>query len=70
MLYSADDRAYLDFFAGAGALNYGHNNPVLKSRLMAYLANDGIIHSLDMWTEAKADFLRAFRDFVLISPRP
>lgn len=66
MLYSADNRSYLDFFAGAGALNYGHNNPVLKSRLMAYLAEDGIIHSLDMWTEAKADFLRAFRDHVLL----
>jgi diaminobutyrate-2-oxoglutarate transaminase len=66
MLYSADGRAYLDFFAGAGALNYGHNNPFLKSRLMAYLAGDGIIHSLDMWTEAKADFLRAFRDLVLL----
>jgi diaminobutyrate-2-oxoglutarate transaminase len=66
LLYSADDHAYLDFFAGAGALNYGHNNPLLKSRLMAYLAEDGIIHGLDMWTEAKADFLRAFRDLVLI----
>ena len=65
-LYSADERAYLDFFAGAGALNYGHNNPILKSRLMAYLAGDGIIHSLDMWTEAKGEFLRAFRDLVLI----
>jgi len=66
MLYSAENRAYLDFFAGAGALNYGHNNPLLKSELMEYLANDGIIHSLDMMTEAKASFLQAFRDLVLI----
>ena len=29
-LYDEDGRGYLDFFAGAGALNYGHNNPVLK----------------------------------------
>ena len=28
-LYSEDGREYLDFFSGAGALNYGHNNPVL-----------------------------------------
>jgi diaminobutyrate-2-oxoglutarate transaminase len=27
-----EGRCYLDFFAGAGALNYGHNNPVLKRR--------------------------------------
>lgn len=66
MLYSADNRAYLDFFAGAGALNYGHNNPLLKTHLMEYLAGDGIIHSLDMMTEAKAGFLRAFRDLVLM----
>ena len=66
ILYSADNRAYLDFFAGAGALNYGHNNPLLKSHLIDYLANDGVIHSLDMMTEAKADFLQAFRDLVLI----
>jgi len=25
-LYDEDGNAYLDFFAGAGALNYGHNN--------------------------------------------
>lgn len=64
-LYSADGRAYLDFFAGAGALNYGHNNPVLKSRLFEYLHRDGVTHSLDMMTEAKASFLRTFRDVVL-----
>src|SRR5262245_44874673 len=66
MLYSTDNRAYLDFFAGAGALNYGHNNPLLKTHLMEYLAGDGIVHSLDMMTEAKAGFLRAFRDLVLM----
>ncbi|HUH38778.1 MAG TPA: aminotransferase class III-fold pyridoxal phosphate-dependent enzyme, partial [Spongiibacteraceae bacterium] len=26
-LYGADGRRYLDFLAGAGSLNYGHNNP-------------------------------------------
>ena len=31
-LYDEHGRGYLDFFAGAGALNYGHNNPVLKER--------------------------------------
>ena len=28
-------RTYLDFFAGAGTLNYGHNHPALKARLGA-----------------------------------
>ena len=26
-MYDEDGHAYLDFFAGAGSLNYGHNNP-------------------------------------------
>jgi len=64
-LRSANGNAYLDFFAGAGALNYGHNNPALKSRLLDYLREDGLTHSLDMMTQAKASFLRTFQDVVL-----
>ncbi|MHC9294844.1 diaminobutyrate--2-oxoglutarate transaminase [Mycobacterium sp. LTG2003] len=63
-----DGRRYIDFFAGAGALNYGHNNPVLKAPLMQYLASDGIVHSLDMATEAKQRFLEAFQR-VILQPR-
>jgi diaminobutyrate-2-oxoglutarate transaminase len=61
----SDGRSYLDFFAGAGALNYGHNNPVCKRALLDYLARDGVVHALDMHTEAKAEFLRAFDELVL-----
>lgn len=64
-LYDEDGRTYLDFFSGAGALNYGHNNPVLKRALLDYLERDGITHSLDMSTTAKRAFLTAFRDVVL-----
>ncbi|MDG3013775.1 diaminobutyrate--2-oxoglutarate transaminase [Speluncibacter jeojiensis] len=60
-----DGREYLDFFAGAGALNYGHNNDVLKRALLSYLADDGITHSLDMHTVAKRDFLTAFEENIL-----
>ena len=56
---------YLDFFAGAGALNYGHNNPVLKQALLDYLAHDGITHALDAYTVAKRDFLETFDETVL-----
>lgn len=58
-------RRYLDFFAGAGALNYGHNNPALKKPLIEYLAGDMIVHSLDMATTAKSDFLQAFQELIL-----
>jgi diaminobutyrate-2-oxoglutarate transaminase len=64
-LYDENGRAYLDFFAGAGALNYGHNNPVLKGALLDYLAGDRIIHSLDMYTIAKREFLTAFDELIL-----
>jgi diaminobutyrate-2-oxoglutarate transaminase len=67
-LYDTDGRAYLDFFAGAGALNYGHNNPVLKAALLDYLADDRVIHSLDMYTVAKREFLTAF-DELILQPR-
>jgi diaminobutyrate-2-oxoglutarate transaminase len=64
-LYDKSGRAYLDFFAGAGALNYGHSNPVLKEALLEYLARDGVIHSLDMHTVAKAEFLIALDELIL-----
>lgn len=67
-LYSSDGTAYLDFLAGAGSLNYGHNNDTLKQALLDYIAKDGITHGLDMFTGAKAGFLQAFKSLVL-APR-
>ena len=64
-LYDEEGRGYLDFFAGAGALNYGHNNPILKLALLSYLADDGVIHSLDMHTVAKREFLTVFDELIL-----
>ncbi|MEU3985955.1 diaminobutyrate--2-oxoglutarate transaminase [Streptomyces sp. NPDC026672] len=64
-LWSEDGRRYLDFFAGAGSLNYGHNNPVLKRALLSYLERDGVTHGLDMATTAKRDFLESFQEIVL-----
>jgi diaminobutyrate-2-oxoglutarate transaminase len=58
-------REYTDFFAGAGSLNYGHNNPLLKARVINYLMRDGLVHGLDMYSSAKRDFLNAFERFVL-----
>ncbi len=55
---------YLDFLAGAGSLNYGHNNPVLKQALIEYIEKDGITHSLDMHSSAKARFLTALQRYI------
>ncbi|WP_007025599.1 diaminobutyrate--2-oxoglutarate transaminase [Saccharomonospora iraqiensis] len=67
-LYTEDGTPYLDFFAGAGALNYGHNNPALKQALIDYISRDGVTHSLDMYTSAKRDFLESL-DEVILKPR-
>lgn len=67
-VFDEPGRGYLDFFAGAGALNYGHNNPILKDVLIRYLAEDRIVHSLDMFTTARREFLQTFSDAIL-TPR-
>jgi diaminobutyrate-2-oxoglutarate transaminase len=64
-LYDESGREYLDFFSGAGTLSYGHNNPLLKERLIEYLRGDGIAHSLDMATVAKRELLRRFSSTIL-----
>lgn len=64
-IYDVEEKEYLDFFSGAGALNYGHNNDHIKKKLIEYLENDGIVHGLDMYTTAKADFIQTFQDYIL-----
>lgn len=67
-LYDEEGNAFLDFFAGAGTLNYGHNHPELKAPLLDYLAGDNVVHSLDMYTVAKRRFLETFQE-VILAPR-
>ncbi|WP_106242108.1 diaminobutyrate--2-oxoglutarate transaminase [Allonocardiopsis opalescens] len=64
-LYAETGQPYLDFFAGAGTLNYGHNHPALKADLLEYLARDSIVHGLDQYTTAKRTFLEHFDQLVL-----
>ena len=64
-LFDEQGREYLDFFSGAGTLNYGHNNPRLKRRLIEYLESDSITHSLDMATAVKREFLERFHSLIL-----
>lgn len=67
-LHTEDGNKYIDFLAGAGSLNYGHNNDELKKSLIEYIEKDGITHGLDMYTEAKANFLTALRNHIF-APR-
>lgn len=56
---------FIDFLAGAGSLNYGHNDPDMRDALVEYLGSGGITHGLDMHTQAKATFLNAFEKYIL-----
>ena len=67
-LIDEDGNRYIDFFAGAGVLNYGHNHPRLKKKLLEYVEGDGVIHTLDMASAAKRRFLERF-DEVILRPR-
>jgi diaminobutyrate-2-oxoglutarate transaminase len=65
MLYDEEEKAYIDFFAGAGTLNYGHNNDVITQAMVKYLQEDGVVHALDMATTAKKRFLETFTSTIL-----
>ncbi|ADL52196.1 diaminobutyrate--2-oxoglutarate transaminase [Clostridium cellulovorans] len=67
-LFNESGEEYIDFFAGAGALNYGHNNGYIKERLINYIQSDAITHGLDMYTKAKREFIQKFVDSIL-TPR-
>jgi diaminobutyrate-2-oxoglutarate transaminase len=67
-LFDVHGARYLDFLAGAGSLNFGHNNPVFKEALIDYIQQDAITHSLDLHTAAKETFLEAMHD-ILFVPR-
>lgn len=68
LIYDEQDTRYIDFFAGAGTLNYGHNNPKVNEALIEYLQGNGIVHGLDKATTAKKNFLETFNS-VILEPR-
>lgn len=59
---------YIDLFAGAGVLNYGHNNDALRRAMIDYMLDDGVAHSLDMYSTSKREFMRRFEE-VILKPR-
>lgn len=64
-IYDEHGKEYIDFFAGAGAINYGHNNPAISKAMIEYIQQDGIIHSLDKFTVAKRIFLDKLDSYIL-----
>ena len=58
-------KEYVDFFAGAGALNFGHNPDAMVDAIVDYLKSDGIVHSMDMYTAPKREFLETLENRIL-----
>jgi len=65
IVHDDSGKSYIDFFAGAGSLNYGHNPTPLKKALLEYIEGDGISHALDLTTESKVAFLDTFSRRIL-----
>lgn len=65
LMYDENGESYIDFFCGAGAVNYGHNNDYIKPKLIEYMESDGIMHALDMYTVPKREFLTCLQERVL-----
>jgi diaminobutyrate-2-oxoglutarate transaminase len=63
-----DGVEYLDFFAGAGALSYGHNNPLFVEVAIEHLRSGRLLHSLDTFTPEKRTFLDTIQRTIL-APR-
>lgn len=64
-LFSDEEERFIDFLASAGSMNYGHNNPEIKEKILEYLSEDRVINSLDMYTKAKEEFLQTFTEDIL-----
>lgn len=64
-MYDSSGNEYIDFLSVAGSMNYGHNNPYIKEKVMQYLLEDNPINLMDMYSEAKQEFLTAFYGKVL-----
>lgn len=64
-IFGEDGTRYIDFFAGAGTLNYGHNPDVAVEAQIKYLQERRIAHGLDKATVAKKEFMETFVEKIL-----
>ncbi len=61
-----NDKLFIDFFAGAGVVNFGHNNTKMQEAVINFIKADGVIHSLDMHTDVKREFIESFVKNILV----
>ncbi len=65
LVFDEGGNRYIDFLAGAGALNYGHNPEFIREHLIDYLRSEGIVQGLDFHTVPKREFLETFSKHIL-----
>ena len=66
--WDVDGNEYIDFFSGAGVLNFGHNNLKIRQAMIDYIESGGVTHSLDMYSRSKQEFIERFVN-VILKPR-
>ncbi|MDQ0495379.1 4-aminobutyrate aminotransferase-like enzyme [Paenibacillus brasilensis] len=66
VLYTEAGEGYIDFFAGAGALNYGHNNDFM-SNLRSDHARSGYVY--DSKAGIHRVFFRAYSPERILQPK-
>lgn len=59
VVHGADGRTYLDCLSGAGTLALGHNHPVVVDAIRRTLDSGAPLHTLDLATREKDDFITA-----------
>ncbi len=37
VMIDEEDKDYIDFFGGAGVLNFGHNNPLMQDAMIEFI---------------------------------
>ena len=55
---------YLDFLCGAGTLALGHNDPELNNAMVEMLTSDAPLHTLDLTTPVKDNFVYTLLDLL------
>ncbi|MFW6020951.1 MAG: diaminobutyrate--2-oxoglutarate transaminase [Guyparkeria sp.] len=64
-MWDHQGKAYIDFFGGAGSLNYGHNDPAIKRAIIDFIERDGVTNALDKATDAKYLFIKKLQETIL-----
>lgn len=64
-MWNQEGTAFIDFFGGAGSLNYGHNDPAINRAIIDFIERDGVTNALDKATDAKYLFIKKLQETIL-----